>query len=120
MASKSALVLCVINLLFFTMVTSTYAQSPSPSPPSSGNQPSCPMDALKLGVCANVLGLVNVQIGKSDCCPHLNGLVDLEAAACLCTAIRANVLGIKLDVFHSLEVILNTCGRTLPRGFQCA
>ncbi|XP_028773760.1 pEARLI1-like lipid transfer protein 1 [Neltuma alba] len=98
----------------------TNGQSPSPSPPSSGNQPSCPIDALKLGVCANLLGTVNVQLGKSDCCPHLNGLVDLEAAACLCTAIRVNVLGINLNVSHTLSTILSTCGRSVPRGFQCA
>ncbi|XP_028804371.1 pEARLI1-like lipid transfer protein 1 [Neltuma alba] len=122
MASKSALVLCIVNLLFFTMVTSTYAQSPSPPPPSSGNQPSCPMDALKLGVCANLLGgLVGVTIGKqSDCCTLIGGLVDLDAAVCLCAAIRANVLGINLDVSHSVDVILNNCGRTRPGGFQCA
>ncbi|XP_028804368.1 14 kDa proline-rich protein DC2.15-like [Neltuma alba] len=120
MASKSALVLCVINLLFFTMVTSTYAQSPSPSPPSSGNQPSCPMDALKLGVCASLLGIINVRLGKSDCCPRMAGLVDLEAAACLCTALRANVLGINLNISHTLSAILSTCGRSVPRGFRCA
>ncbi|XP_028804395.1 pEARLI1-like lipid transfer protein 1 [Neltuma alba] len=120
MASKSALVLCIVNLLFFTMVTSTYAQSPPPPPPSSGNQPSCPMDALKLGVCANLLGIVNIQLGKSDCCPHLNGLVDLEAAACVCAAIRANVLGINLNVSHTLSAILSTCGKSVPRDFQCA
>ncbi|XP_028793727.1 pEARLI1-like lipid transfer protein 1 [Neltuma alba] len=114
MASKSALVLCVINLLFFTMVTSTYAQSPSP--PSPGNQPSCPIDALKLGVYARVL---DVTVGRRDCCTLIGGLVDVDAAACLCTAIRANVLGINLNVPLSLSLILNKCGRNVPSGFQC-
>ncbi|XP_028773763.1 14 kDa proline-rich protein DC2.15-like [Neltuma alba] len=117
MASKSALVLCVINLLFFTMVTSTYAQSPSP--PSPGNQPSCPIDALKLGVCARVLNSVTVTVGRRDCCPLIGGLAGFDAAACVCTAIRANVLGINLNVPLSLGLILNNCGRNVPSGFQC-
>ncbi|XP_028773762.1 putative lipid-binding protein AIR1 [Neltuma alba] len=122
-SSKSALVLCVINLLFFTMVTSTYAESPTPSPPSSGNQPSCPMNALKLGVCANVLDLVGFRLGrqsKTHCCSLLGGLADLDAAVCLCTAIRANVLGINLNIPINLNMILNACGRNVPSNFQCA
>jgi len=47
------------------------------------------------------------------------GLVDLEAAVCLCTAIKANVLGIPLNVPVDLSVILNYCGKNVPRGFQC-
>ncbi|KAI9111117.1 hypothetical protein K1719_017992 [Acacia pycnantha] len=135
MASKSALVLCLINLVFLTVVTSTYVPSPPPpptspstkppSPPSSsgGNQSSCPTDTLKLGVCADVLGLINVQLGnppKTPCCSLLQGLADLEAAVCLCTALRANVLGINLNVPVDLSLILNYCGKGVPKGFQCA
>ncbi|WZZ73513.1 hypothetical protein YC2023_084883 [Brassica napus] len=39
----------------------------------------------------------------------LYGLVDLEAAVCLCTALKADLLGLKLDVPISLSVILNQC-----------
>ncbi|KAK4260407.1 hypothetical protein QN277_003524 [Acacia crassicarpa] len=145
MASKSALVLCLINLLFLTVVTSTYVpcpppphhyESPKPSTPSSpstkppsspsssgGNQPSCPTDALKLGVCADVLGLINVQLGnppKTPCCSLIQGLADLEAAVCLCTALKANVLGINLNIPIDLSLILNYCGKGVPKGFQCA
>jgi len=52
-------------------------------------------------------------------CCSLKGLVDLEAAVCLCTAIKANVLGIPLNVPVDLSVILNYCGKNVPRGFQC-
>ncbi|KAE8727036.1 14 kDa proline-rich protein DC2.15 [Hibiscus syriacus] len=82
----------------------------------------CPRDALKLGVCANVLNLVNVVIGSPPvlpCCALLQGLVDLEAAICLCTAIRANILGINLNIPISLSLLLNVCGRNVPTGFQC-
>ncbi|XP_062180699.1 14 kDa proline-rich protein DC2.15-like [Phragmites australis] len=35
--------------------------------------------------------------GHDPCCSLLDGLVDLEAAICLCTAIKANNLGINLN-----------------------
>uniref|UniRef100_J3N4Q4 Bifunctional inhibitor/plant lipid transfer protein/seed storage helical domain-containing protein n=1 Tax=Oryza brachyantha TaxID=4533 RepID=J3N4Q4_ORYBR len=71
------------------------------SPAVSGGGGKCPVDALKLGVCANVLGgLLNLDqlLGSSSgsgerCCGLLGGLADLDAAVCLCTALRANVLG---------------------------
>ncbi|KAJ3706733.1 hypothetical protein LUZ61_010438 [Rhynchospora tenuis] len=92
----------------------------SPSTPSTGR---CPIDALKLGVCANVLnGLINIVLGtppRQPCCSLINGLVDLEAAICLCIALRANVLGINLNVPIDLSLLINYCGRRVPSGFQC-
>ncbi|XP_008796820.1 14 kDa proline-rich protein DC2.15-like [Phoenix dactylifera] len=123
MASKpsaSAALFLALNLLFFTL-TSACGTCPSPSPPSGGGK--CPMDALKLGVCANVLkGLINLNLGKppkKPCCSLLEGLVDLEAAVCLCTALRANILGIKLNLPIHLSLLLNYCGKKTPKGFQC-
>ena len=81
----------------------------------------CPIDALKLNVCANVLNGA-VKVGLPDyekCCPLLQGLVDLDAAVCLCTAIKANVLGIKLNVPVSLNLVLNKCGKYCPKDFTC-
>nr|GLL45021.1 14 kDa proline-rich protein DC2.15-like [Ipomoea trifida] len=107
MASKKTSVLAlfiVFNILFCTMGK-------------------CPKDALKLGVCANVLGnLLGLVVGnppKKPCCSLIEGLVDLEAAVCLCTAIKANVLGINLNVPLSLSLLLNVCGKKVPSGFQC-
>ncbi|XP_075110507.1 putative lipid-binding protein AIR1 [Nicotiana tabacum] len=83
----------------------------------------CPRDALKLGVCASLVGgLVGAVIGTPPtmpCCSLITGLADLEAAVCLCTAIRANVLGINLNVPLSLSLVLNNCGRNPPNGFTC-
>ncbi|CAN1185967.1 Lipid transfer protein EARLI 1 [Linum perenne] len=84
----------------------------------------CPVDTLKLGVCANVLGnLLNLKIGNppvQPCCSLIDELVDLEAALCLCTTIKANVLGIiNLNVPLSLNLLLNVCNRSAPSGFQC-
>ncbi|KNA17392.1 hypothetical protein SOVF_080510 [Spinacia oleracea] len=90
------------------------------TPPSKGN---CPIDILKLGACANVLsGLLGAVIGsppKSQCCSLLQGLTDLDAAICLCTAIKANILGINLKVPISLSLLLNQCGKRDTSGFQC-
>ncbi|PPD79681.1 hypothetical protein GOBAR_DD23399 [Gossypium barbadense] len=83
----------------------------------------CPRDALKLGVCADLLGgLLNVTIGTppvQPCCSLIQGLADLEAAVCLCTAIKANILGINLNVPLSLSLLLNVCSKKVPSGFQC-
>ncbi|CAN4127563.1 unnamed protein product [Withania somnifera] len=103
--SSIALVL-TLNILFFTMGK-------------------CPKDTLTLKVCANLLNdLVHLVIGsspaKTECCSLIQGLADLDAAVCLCTAIKANVLGINLNVPLSLSLLLNNCGKYAPKNFQCA
>ncbi|KAI3709324.1 hypothetical protein L2E82_39084 [Cichorium intybus] len=152
--SRTTLLL-VLNLLFFTLVTSTKTPKgcppppkpkpppscscppppkpktpppcpPTAKPPTPSNPPkaTCPKDTLKLGVCANLLNdLLPIVIGtpsKTPCCSLLSGLADLDAAVCLCTAIKANVLGINLNIPVSLSVLLNYCGKKAPSGFQCA
>ncbi|KAG8083837.1 hypothetical protein GUJ93_ZPchr0010g7585 [Zizania palustris] len=95
----------------------------SGSSTTSGWYGKCPTDALKLGVCANVLDLIKAKAGvptAEPCCPLLNGLVDLEAAVCLCTAIKANLLGISLNLPIHLSLILNFCGKGVPTGFMCS
>ncbi|KAK1305329.1 hypothetical protein QJS10_CPB11g00381 [Acorus calamus] len=128
MASSKAFATTALLLLFFTMVSAT---SCSPKPPHPKpikppvvvpKYPTCPRDALKFGICADLLGLVNMVAGSqlnTPCCSLLAGLADLEAAACLCTAIKANVLGINLNVDVSLSVLLNACGCKPPAGFNC-
>ncbi|XP_004299469.1 PREDICTED: 14 kDa proline-rich protein DC2.15-like isoform 2 [Fragaria vesca subsp. vesca] len=152
MASRSTASLAlflVVNLLFFTMVANACNTCPRPKPkprprprprptpspgtpstpsPGTPSTPSgtatCPRDALKLGICANVLNnLLNVTIGTppvQPCCTLIQGLADLEAAVCLCTAIRASILGINLNIPIALSLLLNACGNQVPRGFQCS
>ncbi|XP_024038377.1 36.4 kDa proline-rich protein [Citrus clementina] len=101
----------------------------SPPPPSvryppPPKQQTCPIDALKLGACVDVLGgLIHIGLGdsaKEKCCPLLQGLADLDAAVCLCTAIRLKALNlINLLVPISLQVLVNDCGKYPPAGFQC-
>lgn len=110
-----------INVLFFALASGCNSCGyPKPTPSPTG---SCPRDALKLGVCANLLNApVNAVIGSppdTPCCSVLEGLLNLEAAVCLCTAIKANVLGINLNIPISLSLLVNTCGKKLPSDFQC-
>ncbi|CAH1415660.1 unnamed protein product [Lactuca virosa] len=110
-----------LNILFFALANGdTTCPIPSPKPFDAA----CPTDALKLGVCANVLGrLLGFDVGNppnKPCCSLIEGLVDLEAAICLCTAIKANVLGINLNVPFSLTLLLNICSKKVPKDFQCA
>ncbi|KAL5728240.1 hypothetical protein ACHQM5_001352 [Ranunculus cassubicifolius] len=134
MASKlSALIF--LNLLFFICVSSTPCAppkpvTPSPCTPKCGNpvtpapvKPTkCPKDTLKLGVCADLLGgLVNLVVGSSSrkCCSLLSGIADLNAGVCLCTAIKANLLGIiKLDVPVAVNLLVNACGLD-SKKFKC-
>ncbi|KAL8227978.1 hypothetical protein R6Q57_015562 [Mikania cordata] len=47
------------------------------------------------------------------------GLADLEAAVCLCTAIKANVLGVlKVKLLVALSLVVNSCGKKVPE--ECA
>ncbi|CAI9771326.1 unnamed protein product [Fraxinus pennsylvanica] len=92
---------------------------PGISPPPAAT---CPINALKLGLCLDVLGgLVHVGIGdpvENICCPVIQGLLELEAAICLCTTIRLKLLNLNIFIPLALQV-LATCGLTPPPGFVC-
>ncbi|KAK9668312.1 hypothetical protein RND81_13G050500 [Saponaria officinalis] len=125
-----------INILSFTCVTScntcvgqNIPNLPNPNPNPNYPSPStgtghCPKNALKLGVCAKVLnGPVDAVIGTpptEHCCSVIEGLLDLEVALCFCTAIKANILGLHLDIPIVLNLLLNVCGKQLPSDFICA
>lgn len=125
MESKALALFLLFNFLFFTYVSATCPTpaTPTPASPKPSKKPAkCPKNALKLSACADVLGLLKLGVGgfSSDkCCSLLGGLVDLEAALCLCTAIKANVLGININVPVDLSLLLNTCGKNLPTGYKC-
>ncbi|KAF7051397.1 hypothetical protein CFC21_059633 [Triticum aestivum] len=90
--------------------------------PTPGGGGTCSINTLKLSACANILNLLELNLGvpaSEQCCPLLRGLADLDAAVCLCTAIKANVLGIKVNVPVDLVLLLNQCGKTCPADFTC-
>ncbi|KAL6651176.1 hypothetical protein ACP70R_010101 [Stipagrostis hirtigluma subsp. patula] len=106
MAGKASVALFLaVSLAAFAMATACGGNCATPTPATYGK---CPRDALKLGVCANMLNLIKAKVGvppTEPCCPLLEGLVDFEAAVCLCTAIKGEVLGIKLDLPVDLSII---------------
>ncbi|KAF8052304.1 hypothetical protein N665_1573s0005 [Sinapis alba] len=104
MASKTIAIVLLFNIIFFTMANAQ-----------------CPKNTLVLNVCANLLnGLVDVSLPpkSSPCCSLLSGVVNAEAAACLCTTVRANVVNfVNLNIPVAVSFTLNYCG--LPTDFQC-
>lgn len=118
----------MLNFLFFSYVAShnlPCPPKPTSSPPAAPKKPAnCPTDTLKFGVCGSWLGLVTEVVGtkpSEKCCTVVKGLADLEAALCLCTAIKAKVLGIiKLKVPVAVSLLVSACGKKIPDGFVCA
>ncbi|KAL6344932.1 hypothetical protein AAG906_006695 [Vitis piasezkii] len=110
----------VLSLLLFSTFSSACGPCRAKAPPAN---PFCPRDTLKFGVCADLLGgLVSLVAGSppsSKCCAVLEGLADLEAAACLCTAIKASVLGINVKVPVAISLLISACGKSIPQGFKC-
>ncbi|CAH8358380.1 unnamed protein product [Eruca vesicaria subsp. sativa] len=128
MAFRSSLaIFLALNILFFSLTEAgrtrcppaSYVPKPTPSAPAIQT---CPKDTLKLGVCVKALNLLNVTLGAppvKPCCSLIDGLVDVEAAVCLCTALKASILGININLPINLSLLLNVCDRKAPRGFQC-
>ncbi|KAL5729636.1 hypothetical protein ACHQM5_002560 [Ranunculus cassubicifolius] len=91
-------------------------------PPPPPQEKSCPLDSLKLGACVDLLGgLVHVGLGDpvvNECCPVIQGLLEIEAAVCLCTTIRLKLLNINIYLPLALQLLL-TCGKTPPPGYTC-
>lgn len=123
--SKAAAIFVLLNVIFFTCVSSHNVPACPPKAPPAAKKPAkCPKDTLKFGVCGSWLGLVHEALGtppSEECCTLIKGLADLEAALCLCTAIKANVLGVvKLKVPVAVSLLLSACGKKVPEGFKCA
>ncbi|KAJ8427225.1 hypothetical protein Cgig2_028749 [Carnegiea gigantea] len=129
--------------MVFSFVGVVYSDCPLPAtpmncselipPPLSSNNPpspkpepaltSCPRDVLKFGTCLDIPGLVRMVMGAPPsgipCCAMLGGMARMEMAICLCTAIKANILGVYLNVPIAYSVVLSACQQTTPPGFKC-
>ncbi|GMI70127.1 Disease Related Nonspecific Lipid Transfer Protein 1 [Hibiscus trionum] len=132
--NASTALLVSLNLVLFALVSSHNVDNNSNASSCTTNpvvirpgdvlpngQGTC--NPLNLGVCLNLLSLVDVELGNiptKPCCSLIEGLVDLEAAVCLCTAVRANVLGININLPISLNLFLNNCGRRVPTEYICS
>ncbi|URD84296.1 hypothetical protein MUK42_05556 [Musa troglodytarum] len=130
--TSSIALFLLLNVLFCALTSACgYCPTPTPKPkpkpkpkptPSPAPSGKCPVDTLKFAACSDVLKLISVEIGnppKKPCCSLVEGLADGEAALCLCTALKANVLGANLNIPISLSLLVNYCGKNVPEGFQC-
>ncbi|KAK8487843.1 hypothetical protein V6N13_016707 [Hibiscus sabdariffa] len=126
--NASAALFLSVSLVFLALVSSQNVVNDSnasscttnPVVVRPGDGETC--NPLNLGVCHNLLDLVAVELGNvpsNQCCSLIQGLHDLEAAVCLCTAVRANVLGININLPISLTLFLNNCGRRVPAEYIC-
>ncbi|KAJ4846338.1 hypothetical protein Tsubulata_005934 [Turnera subulata] len=83
----------------------------------------CPYDSLKLGVCFDLLNhLMHFEMGTpptTPCCPMFGGLFEMEAAVCLCSAIKFGLFGRDINIPLALTLILNFCGSGVPQGYIC-
>nr|KJB73200.1 hypothetical protein B456_011G221300 [Gossypium raimondii] len=123
MASKvksSTALFFSLNLFFFALVSS-YNVDNNPngsSYPTKSRNPVVIRPGYKFpndGSAQSYYGTCNpLNLGL------IHGLADLEAAVCLCTAVRANVLDIKLNLPISLSLLLNNCGRRVATEYICA
>ncbi|AES94248.1 putative bifunctional inhibitor/plant lipid transfer protein/seed storage helical [Medicago truncatula] len=95
---------------------------PKPTPKPTPSRKSCPRDTIKLGGCSSVLnGMFNFSMGvpNGQCCGFLDGLVDYDFAICICTALKANIMGIIVNIPISFTQLINFCSRQAPSGFEC-
>ena len=109
-----------LNLLFFYLVSACCSSpnpKPKPNPRPSPSKAACP------GVCTNMFGgLFGTVMGvppKTPCCNVFLGLADFETAICLCTVLKANIIGVNLNVPLSISMFVNVCDTKIPDGFKC-
>lgn len=78
-------------------------------------------DGLKLGLCVNVMNMVEIVIGSppvAPCCPIIFGLVELEAGLRVCTHSRANIMGMNINIPVTFSLVFNNCNKLVPSGFE--
>ncbi|CAK9311092.1 unnamed protein product [Citrullus colocynthis] len=128
-------IIFLLSKLISTSCANIEIDVPNPNnlPPLTPNYPPtshgyCPRDALKIGLCAKLLNNIDLLkvIGQQQhqvtpCCTLIQGLADIDAGACLCTAIKLSVLGDDIArIPISLGVLVGGCGGYVPQGFQCS
>ncbi|CAN6232751.1 unnamed protein product [Urochloa humidicola] len=115
MASNKVLALFLAASLLVLGPVAAAAQAPG----------KCGVSTASLGACTSALRPVfRAKVAASPvqpCCSLVNGLANAEAAACLCSAVRAAVVSIRGSPVNFplyFGFVLNNCGRRAP-GFTC-
>ncbi|KAK4425478.1 proline-rich protein DC2.15 [Sesamum alatum] len=118
--NSTILLFLFLNLLYFSLVS---CNTLVVQPPTSTR--TCSKDTLNLRACADLLqSLISTPPGKApteQCCGLIQGLTDLDAAVCLCTDIKAGLLGkIPIDYDIAIGILLSACWKDVASGFHCA
>ncbi|CAK9321622.1 unnamed protein product [Citrullus colocynthis] len=131
--SSLALFFC-LNILFFSVVTAQIViptpavggpviGSPAADAPSPTAGANCPKNFIEIGSCTAVLNSFNLFpfFLPLNCCRLIHGLPDREAVACLCNAIKRNIVSISNPNRPiTPNRLLNACGRNnATNGSQC-
>ncbi|KAE8727034.1 hypothetical protein F3Y22_tig00005929pilonHSYRG00075 [Hibiscus syriacus] len=117
-----------LNILFFPLAVliplPSHQPYPTPNPgrgrtPHSISKRQSPRDALKLGVCANVLNLVNVVVGSPPCSHAVPSPRPRQSRSCGLPMHRpqSQRVGDQPQYPSFPYLLLNVCGRST--GFQC-
>ncbi|CAI0413447.1 unnamed protein product [Linum tenue] len=111
--SSIATLFLAFNLLLFV------------SSPAAAVLDTCSYDVANLNVCVDLLNFLYVGVGTKPptqpCCTVVCGVAtDVEAAVCVCAALKAGVLGIYANLNLALELLLTQCGKHVPLGYVCA
>ncbi|KAJ4912519.1 putative lipid-binding protein AIR1 [Raphanus sativus] len=98
-----------INLIFFSYTSA---------------QGTCPKNALQLKPCID--GIIKQdQLNFGDrvltpCCSLIHdGLSDLEAVACLCTALKEGIRSFVPNFPTSITALFAFCGKKAPKDIKC-
>ncbi|KAL0727654.1 hypothetical protein Bca4012_023747 [Brassica carinata] len=105
----SLAILLFLNLIFFSYTSS---------------QGTCPRDALQLKPCIDgIIQYDQLKFGDQvlmPCCSLIHeGLSDLEAVACICTALKEGVRSFVPDLPTSITLLFNFCGKKAPKDIKC-
>lgn len=103
--------LCFNLFLTFAIITQTSALSSS-----------CPRDLPSIDIFSGYFACGNESLDLLDlpvnpCCELIEGLSDSQAFACLCTAQKRNLFGLRFDTNFSLT--LRECGRSVVSTQVC-
>ncbi|KAL8090897.1 hypothetical protein AgCh_040098 [Apium graveolens] len=94
------------------------------SPPVGAE--TCPKNTVKVKIaCADVFGFSVLPIGaefnplRTPCCKLVEGLLDIEVAACFCRAIKLDYVSPGTSIPVKLVTLFNYCKKEAPPGFVC-
>ncbi|KAJ0235581.1 Hydrophobic seed protein domain-containing protein [Hirschfeldia incana] len=110
MAPRTSLAIFLfLNLVFFSYTSA---------------QGTCPRDALQLKPCIDGI-FQQDQLKFGDlvllpCCSLIHdGLSDLEAVACLCTALKKGLHRVDPNLPTRITFLFNFCGKKAPKDIKC-